>query len=176
MANTKYKVKNQNTKKWFMRFLVVVGIILAILYIYEWHLVKEQGKYINSYLISSNTINYEMTDINEIDNVLSETSSEYFVYIGYTKDKNVYSLEKKLKPIIDDYDLHNSFYFINVTDIKENNKNYIKDIAKKLGIEEEEIKKVPIILYFKDGNLVDKGVYSAKEFKELLQEQGFDKM
>ena len=176
MANTKTKIKNQNTKNWLVKTFIIVGVLLFILYIYEWYVVKEQEKYINSYLIDSKTISLEMTEINEIDSVLSETGSYYFVYIGYTKDKNVYSLEKKLKPIIDDYDLHNNFYYINVTDIKEDNKNYIKDIASKLNIDSKDIKKVPVILYFKDGELGDKAIYSAKDFKNLLEEQGFDKM
>ncbi len=175
MANTKYKGKNQ-TKNWYIGFFIVIGVILLILYVYKWYSVKEEQKYINSYLISSNTVSLEMTEINEINNVLSETGSYYFIYIGYTGDKNVYSLEKKLKPIIDDYDLHNNFYYINVTNIKNNNKDYIDDIAHELNIEDNIIKKVPSLLYFKDGKLVDKAVYSAKDFKNLLEEQGFEKM
>lgn len=168
LANTKNKYKKTDTKKWVIIFLVIIGIVFAILYFYKWHLVKEQEKYINSYLISSNTISLEMNDLEEIDNVLAETGSYYFVYIGYTQDESVYKLEKELKPTIDEYDLHNNFYYLNVTDIMKK-KNYLKDIAVKLNIPENTIKRVPIILYFKDGKLVEEGIYTAKDFKEVVE-------
>ena len=170
----KYKNKNQ-TKRWAITICVVLAIIFGILYIYKWYQVKEQEKYLNSYLITSNTISQEMTDINEISSVLSETGNYYFVYIGYNKDENIYQFEKDLKPIIDKYDLHNNFYYINVTDIKEKNKNYLKDIAKELNITENELKKVPIILYFNDAKLVE-SVYTIKDFKNLLTNENIDEM
>ena len=176
MAKTKYKNKSLPTRQWAITLLIGILIIFGILYIYKWHQVKEQEKYINSYLISSNTISMEMNDINEIDAVLSETANYYFVYIGYTNDEAVYNLEKSLKPVIDKYDLHNNFYYLNVTDIKENNKNYLSEIANKLNIDQNKIKKIPVILYFKDGTLIQDGIYNAKEFEELIQDQDINLM
>ena len=158
MFMAKYKNKNQ-TKKWIITICVILAIIFGILYFYKWYQIKHQEKYLNSYLITSNTVSQEMTDINEISSVLSETGNYYFVYISYTKDEKIYEFEKDLKPIIDKYDLHNNFYYINVTDIKDKNKNYLKDISKELNIKENELKKVPVILYFNDGELV-KDIYN----------------
>lgn len=171
MANTKYKNKATPEKKWLVTFCVIIGIILVVLYFYRWYQVKDQEKYLNSYLVSSGTINLEMNDISEISSVLLETSSEYFVYIGYTEDEKVYNLEKKLKPIIDEYDLQSNFYFINVTDIKNKNKNYKSDIARELNISENEISSVPIILYFKGGTLIQGGIRNAEDFEQLLREK-----
>ena len=170
----KYKNKNQQVKRLVIVICVIAAFILAVLYFYRWHQVSEQEKYLNSYLTSTNTITYEMKDIGEIDTVLSETSSYYFVYIGYTGDEKVYNLEKELKPVIDKYNLHNYFYFINVTDIKDKNKNYMKDIADKLNISSNKISKVPIILFFKDGKLMQDGVYTADELKDLIEKQNVD--
>lgn len=174
MASPKYKNKSQ-TKRWVIMLCIILAIIFSILYFYKWYQVKEQEKYLNSYLITTNTISQEMTDINEISSVLSETGSYYFVYIGYTKDEKIYEFEKDLKPIIDKYDLHNNFYYINVTDIKEQNKNYLKALAKELNIKENELKEVPTILYFNDGELI-KGVYNIRDFKNLLTTENIDKM
>ena len=169
MAQT--KVKNQTNHKQNLIYLgIILLIIFLILYFFKWHQVNEKSKYINSYLVSSKTISQEMTDISEIDNVLLETPDYYFIYISYTEDKKVYNNEKKLKPLIDEYDLQDKFYFINVTDIKKSNSNYLKDIANVLNISENKIPKVPIILYFKDNTLVGDGVYNSKEFKKLLEE------
>lgn len=176
MANTKYKNKSMSVRNIVVSLAVVIGIIFVILYFYKWHQVKEDEKYLVSYLISSNTISLEMNDVSEIHSVLSETPNSYFVYISYTEDKDVYDFEKKLKPLIDDYSLQNNFYYINVTKIKEENSNYKKDIAKELDIEEKNIHQVPVILYFKDGKLENKGITTIKDFEKLLKDKNLKSM
>ena len=177
MASKKTKKKNPtNPKDYLIKIGIIIFLILALIYCYMWYRVKEQEKYQTSYLISSNTISYEMTEINEIDAVLSETPNNYFVYISYTKDQKVYNLEKDLKPIINKYDLHNNFYYLNVTDIKDKNTAYLKDIASKLNIPNSKLTKVPVILYFSDGKLIANNIYNAKDFKNLLEEEGFEEM
>lgn len=159
MASTRNKNKSLSMKNYLAACLLILGIVLVVLYFYKWHQVKEEEKYLNSYLVNTGTVNLEMSDIKEINTVLSETPSYYFVYISYTKEEDVYNLEKELKPLITEYDLQNNFYYINVTDIKEKNENFKEDIAKELKIDSKEIKKVPIILYFKEGKLVQSGVH-----------------
>ncbi|MBE6154435.1 MAG: hypothetical protein E7163_02535 [Firmicutes bacterium] len=175
MSKAKYKNKAIYYKNYLLGFGVVLGIIFIILYINKWHQVKEQEKYLNSYLMSNNTINLEITDINAIDSVLSETPNYYFVYISYTQDKKVYNLEKNLKPIIDNYDLQNNFYFINITNIKDKNKNYKEEIAKELKIGNNYINNIPVILYFKNGELIN-SVNNSKDFENLLKEQNIRSM
>ncbi len=170
MAKNKMKYKNQVYKKYFALLCVVLFIILLVLYFYKWHTVLEQEKYYNSYLISTNTISLEMTDIDEISSVLLETPSYYFLYISYTEDEDVYNLEVELKPLIDEYQLQNNFYFLNVTEFKDTNDNYKEEIAEELNISSDIISSVPIILYFQDGELaITKGIFTAAEFADLLE-------
>lgn len=172
MASGKIKYKSQTLKKYFIGLCIILAIIFLALYFHKWDTVKEQEKYYNSYLISTNTISLEMTDIDEINAVLSETPSYYFLYISYTNDEDVYNLETELKPLIDEYHLQNSFYFLNVTDFKDTNTNYKEDIADALDIDANIISQVPIILYFKDGELVSThGIFTASEFQDLLETQ-----
>ena len=172
MASTKIKYRNQNVKKYFVGLCIILAIIFLALYFYKWHTVREQEKYFNSYLISTNTISLEMNDIDEIRSVLSETPNYYFLYISYTGDEDVYTLEEELKPLIDEYQLQNNFYFLNVTDFKDTNTNYKNDIADELDIDRSIIAKVPIILYFKDGELATThGIFTAAEFEDLLETQ-----
>ncbi len=172
MASSKIKYQNQTTKKYFVGLCIVLAIIFLALYVNRWNTVREQEKYYNSYLISTNTISLEMTDIDEISSVLSETPNYYFLYISYTGDEDVYNLEEELKPLIDEYQLQNNFYFLNVTDFKDTNTDYTNDIADELGIDRSIISKVPIILYFKDGELATaKGIFTADEFQDLLENQ-----
>ena len=172
MASTKIKYKNQNVKKYFVGLCIILAIIFLALYFYKWHIVREQEKYYNSYLIETNTISLEMNDINEISSVLSETPNYYFLYISYTGDEDVYNLEEELKPLIDEYQLQSNFYFLNVTDFKDTNTNYKEDIADTLNIDRNIISDVPIILYFKDGELATMhGIFTLEEFKDLLETQ-----
>lgn len=168
------KDKENHTKKGVYALLIIIGIVFLFLYINKWQEVKELEKYLNSYLIETNTISLEMTDIDEINNVLSEAPSYYFVYISYTKDKDVHKLEEKLKPLIDEYHLQNYFYFINVTDIKDTNKDYLDDIASELNLSTD-IKDIPTILYFKDGSFIS-SVDNAKDFEELLKKENISAM
>ena len=172
MASNKIKYRNQTAKKYFIGLCIILAIIFLALYFYKWNSVLEQEKYYNSYLIETNTISLEMNDIDEISSVLSETPSYYFLYISYTNDEDVYNLEEDLKPLIDEYQLQNNFYFLNVTDFKDTNKDYKDDIAKELGIDASIISDVPIILYFKDGELATtEGIFTAEEFQDLLEMQ-----
>ena len=61
---------------------------------------------------------------------------------------------------------------LNVTDFKDTNTNYKEDIADALDIDANIISQVPIILYFKDGELVSThGIFTASEFQDLLETQ-----
>lgn len=172
MASGKMKYKNKTVKKYFVGLCIILAIIFLALYFYKWYSVLKQEKYYNSYLISTNTINFEFTDINEIQEVLAETANFYFLYISYTEDETVYNFEKELKPLIDEYQIQENFYFLNVTHLKDTDTDYKKDIAGELQIDEDIISDIPVILYFKDGNLVTtNGIHTVQEFADLLDTQ-----
>lgn len=176
MAKAKNKNVSISIKNWIIVLGVILGIVFIVLYINKWQEVKTEEKYLTSYLVSTNTISLVMNDIKEISAVLSETPSQYFVYIGYTKDKSVYDFEKKLKPIIDDYDLQNSFYYFDFTELKDCDCNQYEDMAKALGVEKKEIENIPVILYFKDGKLFGHGITSIEDFESLLKNQHLKEM
>lgn len=162
--------KNENTTnqhKWLVTLLSIIGVVLLVLYFGKWHQVKTEEKYLDSYLMTSKTINYELIDISEID-ALIESPGEYFVYISYTEDKEIYNFEKNIKPIIDNYKLNENFYFLNTTKIKTQNNNYKNDIATKLNINAEELDNIPVILYFKDKKLIGSAT-SQEDFEKLVQ-------
>lgn len=151
---------------------LIVGAILIVLYINRWNEVKDFEKYRNSYLIDSNTISLEMKDIDEIDTILdvTETPNFYFLYISYTNDEDIYNLEKQLKPLIDDYHLQDKFYYLNVTTIKEENPDYKDEIANNLHFDVDLLDKLPVILYFENGELAyNKAIYNAQDFQDLLE-------
>ena len=164
----------EKIKKYVYILLVIIGVVLIFLYFNKWHEVKEEEKYQNSYLVETNTISLEINNIEEINTVLSETPSYYFLYISYTGNEKIYNLEKDIKPLINEYNLQDNFYFLNVTEDMKNKDDYKEKIANKLNV--DNIKKVPVILYFKDGKLINDNIYNAKDFKKVLENENIKDM
>lgn len=177
MAKKKNKKNNINFKKIFYFILGFLLIIFLIWYIISWKNVKQEEKLMNSYLITSNTLSVEIKDLSETVQVLKESPSEYFVYISYTNDEKIFNFEKKLKKLIDNYNLKDEFYFVNVTNIKDD-ENFYSEINDTFNT--KLISNIPSILHFKNNEL-KKVIYNKDlnktytNFENLLKENEFDK-
>lgn len=177
MAKKKSKKNNINFKKIFYFILGFLLIIFLIWYIISWKNVKQEEKLMNSYLITSNTLSVEIKDLSETVQVLKESPSEYFVYISYTNDEKIFNFEKKLKKLIDNYNLKDEFYFVNVTNIKDD-ENFYSEINDTFNT--KLINNIPSILHFKNNEL-KKVIYNKDlnktytDFENLLKENEFDK-
>lgn len=177
MAKKKSKKNNINFKKIFYFILGFLLIIFLTWYIISWKNVKQEEKLMNSYLITSNTLSVEIKDLSETVQVLKESPSEYFVYISYTNDEKIFNFEKKLKKLIDNYNLKDEFYFVNVTNIKDD-ENFYSEINDTFNT--KLINNIPCILHFKNNEL-KKVIYNKDlnktytNFENLLKENEFDK-
>lgn len=156
---------------------VALAIILVFVYIYVWGANKNKAKLDKSYLLDTQTISLEIKNLDEINQILAEAPTEYFILVSYTGANDVYNLENGLKKIIDDYKLNDSFYYLDITDIK-NDDNYLARINNAFNT--DKIKKVPVILYYKDGKLVDivsrldDNCIKAADFQKLLDQNDFE--
>lgn len=161
-------------------YVIAISIsLLAIFftyYIFSWYNVYQEKKYNESYLINTKTISLEVNDIKEIESVFTEAPNEYFVYIGYRNDEDVYKLEKNLKKVIDKYKLNDIFYYIDATKLKEED-DYLEKINSALGLLNNKIEKIPTIIYFKNGKVKedaivkreDANIINAGDFERLLE-------
>ena len=164
-SNKGRKNNKQISKKHYVySALILLGGILLIWYIFAWIDVKKEEKLMNSYLISSNTISSSIKDFDALSQILTETSSSYFIYLGFIKDENVYNLEKSLKKVIDDYNLNDNFYYFDITDIK-NNKNYLDELQNKLKV--DSLNATPAIIYVHNGELIESNILDGKDDKML---------
>lgn len=145
-----------NPKNYIYAFLILVGGILFVLYLFSWYQVKQEEKYINSYLLSSKTVQSSIKDLDSYNQIKQEFPSSYFIYIGYTKDEEVYNLEKKLKRVIDKYKINDIVYYIDLTELKENNGNYLEEIKNKLGI--KNLDNIPAIIYVNEGIIAESNI------------------
>lgn len=179
MKTTKTKKRNKHNnffsvKHYLFVFLGIALLILLAWYIASWYKVKKEERLMTSYLVTTNTISLETDEISEIAQMLKELPSEYFIYISRTNDEEIYKLEKKLKKIITEYEIQDTFYYINVTG--ENNAiSKLNDV-----FNTTEITNIPCILYFKDNVLekviVDKkDIFNPMHFSELLERNEFEK-
>ena len=150
---------------------IVVVLILLVFYIYQWQKVKNQEKYMNSYLLDSGTVSLEIKNLDEVSQILTESPNEYFVLITYTGDKETYELEEDIKNIIDDYKLSDSFYYLNIKNLLKED-NYLNRLNNAFNT--DKITAVPIILYYKDDVLidtvsrVDDNIINAGDFQKIL--------
>lgn len=177
------KKNNYIPLKNYVIAVIVCGLaILLTIYAFGWHKIYKEGKYEKSYLITSKTISLEVNDVEEIENTFTEAPSEYFIFIGYRQDEAEYKVEKKIKTIIDKYNLNDLFYYIDVTSLKEE-PNYLDKLNKALHLEKEKIATIPTILYFRDNKLAtdgivtreDENMINAGDFEKLLEKYEFKK-
>lgn len=103
---------------------IVLALILVIFYGYRVNKLKETDTLSKSYLLDSGTVSLEIKNLDEVNQILAESPTEYFVLISYTGNKDTYKLENGLKRILDKYKLNDSFYYLNVKSIMDED-NYL---------------------------------------------------
>lgn len=175
-SNKAVKIRPQN---YFYAFLILAGSIALAVYIFSWYRVKEEEKLMTSYLISSKTIESTITDLNSVKQIMQETPSSYFIYLGYTNDEDVYQLETNLKRVIDKYKLNDIFYYLDVTELRKD-KNYLKELSDVLKV--KNLDKVPAIIYVNNGEVKESDVLDGigntmlkvADFEQLLDIYEFE--
>ena len=176
--------KNAKKKKiepvnYFYALLILVGCVLLVLYIFKWRDVKQEEKLMNSYLITSNTIQNSVKDLDSLNLIRQEAPSSYFIYLSYHGDEKIYELEEKLKPIIDKYNLNDIFYYVDLTKLMEE-ENYLDKVNETLEV--KNIEKIPAIIYVNEGKIAkndildgtNNNILSANELENLLGLYEFD--
>lgn len=168
IADAQHRISRQNV---LIIIIVIAAIILVAIYIYFWQSARNEEKYRTSYLLSSGTVSLEIKNLEEVSQVLSESPTEYFVLITYTGNEDTYNLEESIKSIIDDYKLSDSFYYLNIENIIQED-NYITRLNSAFNT--DKITTVPTILYFRNGAIVDTvtrdddNIINAGDFQKLL--------
>lgn len=178
------KIKKNETfipvKNYILAAVIVVVIIGLTWYAFAWYNVVQENKVSTSYLVQEKIISKEITDLNEVNNIFSEAPDSYFVYISYTGDEQVYNMEKSLKSVIKAYNLSDNMYYLNVTSIKDE-KDYMDKVNKALGLTDRKVVKVPTILYFEEGKLVEMTdtksdlLMTRSDFQKLIILSGIEK-
>ena len=179
MSPKNVKKKKIEPINYFYALLIIVGCVLLVLYIFKWRDVKQEEKLMNSYLISSNTIQNSVKDLDSLNLIRQEAPSSYFIYLSYHGDEKIYELEEELKPIIDKYDLNDIFYYVDLTKLKEDD-GYLDKVNDALDV--KDIENIPAIIYVNEGKINKKdildgtsdSILSVSELENLLELYEFD--
>ncbi len=162
-------------RNYLILILVIIFTIGGVFYFLEWKQAQEDLMTMDSYLMTNNTVSLTINTLEELETTLLESPNELFIFTGYTGDIDEYNLEKDLKEVIDNYNLSDNFYYLNVTELM-NDENFTNDLSDILGIE---IDSLPIIIYVSDDHAVNKvsssGDYlKASDFVKLLEIYEFE--
>lgn len=173
MTNVKKNERYIPTKNYVLAAVIVVVMIFLTWYGFTWYNVIKENKVATSYLVKEKIISNEIQSLEEASDVFSETPTRYFVYISYTGSEEIYNMEKDLKKVINNYELNDSIYYLNVTSLKEE-KNYLDKVNKALNLEDKKVTSVPTVVYFNDGKVVDiierndDNMMNVGDFQKLL--------
>ncbi len=192
MSNKKVAVSKKNSsvkrenemivspKNYLYAFIIFVVIIALVVYLFAWYQIKRQEKLMTSYLLTTNTVMSSINDLNALNQIMQDAPTSYFIYIGYANSEEVYDLEVELKKVIDKYKLNDIFYYLDVTDLKENDENYINKIKQSLNI--NNLDNVPAIIYVTNGEIKEENIldgvkgtnFKVNDFKKLLDIYDFE--
>lgn len=174
MTKIKKNEKFIPVKNYILAAIIVVVIIGLTWYGFAWYNVLKENKVSTSYLVKEKYISNEIADLNEIGDIFTEAPDSYFVYISYTGDEQVYNMEKSIKDLIKEYNLSEQIYYLNVTSIK-TEENYLDKINESLNLTDRKVVKVPSILYFYEGKLIEMtdtksdGLMTKSDFQKLIE-------
>ena len=151
-------------KKNYLYLLIMIVLVVIITFsIFNINTKYQERKLEQSYF--EDYLNEISTE--ELNTILTEPNSEQFILITKTNNEDIYDFEVELKKIIKKKDLRDNFIYLDYTE-KEN----LDELNKIL---KTEIKKLPAIVYLKNGELMKtidstEMLLQASEFDKLLEE------
>lgn len=165
----KEKTKKDSKRRIINWLLISIAIILFCLIASKIYNIYKDNRLSESVLSRElGTLQYD-----DIDASINELASDGFVLISYVKNKDIKTLETKLKKTIIKNNLQDNFLYYDATDLMLED-DYIKAINKKFSLTKENaIEALPALLYYKDGKHV-KTITSTKN--KLLTNDEFVKL
>lgn len=143
--------------------IMIVLVVLVTFFIFEVNKKYQERKLESSYLSGY----VSEVNVSDLNNILTEPSSELFILVTKTGNEDIYTFETDLKKVIKNRDLRDNFIYIDYTD-----KEDFKELNDVMG---SDIKTIPAIVYYKDGVYVktidsSTNILNSGDFEKLLDE------
>ena len=149
MTNKKKELLRDVPKKnYIYLFLILLGSLLLLLYIYTWYDAYNENKLNTSIMDKYLTvINY-----NELDNYIIENKNA-IIYVSILGNEDISKFEKKFKNLVSEHNLKNDILYLDIS-----NEN-INVATNKLNIDDE----FPYLVVYTNGVITD--TYSINDNK-----------
>ena len=149
MTNKKNELLREVPRKnYIYLFLILLGSLLLLLYIYTWYDAYNENKLNTSIMDKYLTvINY-----NELDNYIIENKNA-IIYVSILGNEDISKFEKKFKNLVSEHNLKNDILYLDIS-----NEN-INVATNKLNIDDE----FPYLVVYTNGVITD--TYSINDNK-----------
>ena len=145
----------------YVYLLIMIIVVVALTFlIFNINKNYQTKKLETSYLANYLTV----VKTEELSNILSEPSSELFIFVTKTNDENIFNLETDLKKVIKKHDLRDNFILLDYS-----NESNVEELNKIL---KSDIETIPAIIYIKNGEFIK----SIDSKESLLKSSDFEKM
>ena len=166
MKREKKELKKIPTKNYFIVLVVSILVVVLTLYVRSFYL-NYQANYANTSVFEGKSIN--QINIEDIDYAINETT-DGIMFVSYNGDTMVRIMERKLYREIEKRNLNDIILYLNIT---ENSKEKLNALRKKYPDFAVDINKAPLLMYIKDGRIVEvfdssKEMVSSKTLDTLL--------
>ena len=164
------KKEKVDVRKYVNYVLMMVAVVLVAFIAVKLYNTYEDNKLGESVFTKmARNIQYD-----DIDSTTSEMSTDSFILISYTKNKEVKDFEEALKRSVINNELQDKFYYLDATDAMLN-ENYISSLNRKFALDEHHaIEELPAILYYKEGKFMtsisstSSRMLTSDDFEKLL--------
>ena len=151
--------------------IIIIGFVEYLIYSNNSNNTTVTTPYIVSEKVLNNSNIIELEDAKF---KLSSLVGDYFIYLNYTSG-SANNFEKELQKMINKYDLKNSFYYINIDKVKdEDNKEEL--VNKYLGYKNNIVTKLPTVIYVDRNGEVRKENIIIKKDNETMTIGDFQKI
>jgi len=165
------KEKITPKKNYIIVLMVSILVILLSLYVRIIYL-NNRGNVDKSIFESENSL-VSTINIDDIDFVTSE-SNDIVIYVGYNGVPEIKSMERRLYREIVKNEYTDKVLYLNVTDLKDNNK-YISKLKEKFPNIKGDISDAPMMVYIKNGEAIEAVNSEFKMIDYTVLEKLFNK-
>lgn len=157
--------------------LLVIGIGESILNIQELRVGNSKSYIQNSRVLSKSHV----IKLDNAKKTFSKLNGNYFIYLSYSGNTIIDSLEREMTELIKSYELEKQFYYVNLDAII-NEDNVVDKVNAALEYQDALISKVPTVIYVNKDNIVrieniitrsDGNMMNIGDFQQLLDINDF---
>jgi len=163
----------ETPKKNYMIVLIVSILVIAFaLYVRAIYLKNKDNIRDKSIFERENSV-VSSINIDDLEFVVSE-SNDIVLYISYNGNQDIKNMERKLYRDIVRNDYVDKVLYLNVSELKEDNK-YISKLKEKMPNIKGDISDAPIMVYIKDGEAIEAVNSEFKMIDYSVLEKLFEK-